>query len=113
GDVVMTMGRSFTKRAASLFGALLLSAAPALADVASFTYSDLDGDFNSGTSTFTAINQSALLANPTSGDVTRLLAPVGTSAIFDFGSGFGSSAFNLSMSVSAITGTTASSSGTM
>ncbi|MFG0328930.1 MAG: hypothetical protein ACF8PN_03425 [Phycisphaerales bacterium] len=83
-------------------------ASTASADVIfSFGFTDLDGDYNAGTQTFTAnaSNSGDLIS---SGDVTRQLAPIG-SAEFNAGFlGLGTSAdYTMSMTLSNITATSA------
>ena len=74
----------------------------------SFTYSDLNGSFDSASSTYSAVAQSA-----SSGDVSRLDSNPGT-AEFSAGSFPAvNSDFNISLSVSAITATTAQGNGTL
>ncbi len=75
----------------------------------SFTYSDLEGAFNSGSSVMTANAVDA--AFQTSGDVTRL---AGATANAEFGAGFKSSGgdVNITLNVSGITSSTANGAGT-
>jgi hypothetical protein len=103
-----------TKQGASLSAlaalglAVAMMPSPAWADIMSFTYSDLNGSFSTGTNNFTAVNQGI-----TDGDVTRLEGPPMT-ANFDYlNAGIGSSSFTLDLDVSAITAATASSTGTL
>ncbi len=88
--------------------ALALFAGGASAQLISFTYSDLDGSFNSGTSMYTASAN-----GNTSGDVTRGDAMPGTA---DFSTGtfpHVSADFGIAMAVSSITATTADGNGTL
>lgn len=88
--------------------ALALFAGGASAQLVSFTYSDLNGSFNSGTSMYTASADS-----DSSGDVTRGDGMPGTA---DFGTGtfpHVSADFDIAMTVSNITASTADGSGTL
>jgi len=86
--------------------ALCLGAAPAMADLFGFSYSNPRTTFD-GASLFTAQD-----AATTTGDVYRNIAPAGT-ASFDSGSwGTGSEDFLIQMTLSSITGSTADGSGT-
>lgn len=88
--------------------ALTLFAGGASAQLVSFTYSDLDGSYNSGTSMYTATAD-----GDSSGDVTRGDAMPGTA---DFGTGtfpHVSADFGISMAVTNITATTADGNGTL
>lgn len=80
----------------------------AFADLLSFTFSELDGDFTAGPNIFTAASRSS-----SDGDVTRLDLGAQT-ASFDFSSvSIGSATFTMLMTVSNITATTADGVGTL
>ena len=82
----------------------------AQADLVSFTYSDLDGDFAVGgadSGTFSAADQLT-----TQGDVTRIAAPIGSAAMDFSDAGIGSGDFTMSVAVSNVTSTTADGLGT-
>jgi hypothetical protein len=82
----------------------------AKAEIFSFTYSDLDGDFEAtgpDTGLFTAVAQAAVFLAPTQGDVTRLVPTTG-SVTFDFSDpAIGAAGFDLSVTTTAINGNTA------
>lgn len=88
----------------------------ARADVFSFTYSELEGDFavtGADSGLFTAADQVGILPFHTQGDVTRLAPPTDT-AIFDFAdAAIGSASIDLSVAASAITDNHAVASGTL
>lgn len=94
----------FIVAAALTVGHAFVSAARA--DVFSFTYSELDGEFAAtgpDTGIFTAVDQNGLTFFQTQGDVTRL-APAEKSATFDFAdAAIGSASVDLSIAASAIT----------
>lgn len=81
-------------------------ASAARADVFSFTYSELDGDFattGADTGIFTAVDHANVVPFHTQGDVTRLV-PVADSTTFDFAdAAIGSASVDLSVATSAIT----------
>jgi len=88
-------------------GGIMALAGNASAEVLfSFGFTDLDGDWDSGTSVFTA-NASNAGGLITGGDVTRQVAPVGT-AEFDTGFlGVGPADYQMNMTLSNITANSA------
>lgn len=66
--------------------------AGASAQIATFTFSDLDGSYNAGTQVFSAVADAT-----TSGDVTRLVSPVGSA---QFNTGFTTLATSANVAIS-------------
>jgi hypothetical protein len=89
-------------------GVLAASAASGGIAIASFTYSDLLGSYDTGTNVYRAV-----AGSQSSGDVTRLESP-GGSAEFDNGFlGMGSANYELEMTVGNIQAATADASGSL
>ncbi|MFG0330283.1 MAG: PEP-CTERM sorting domain-containing protein [Phycisphaerales bacterium] len=106
----MSVQNNFKLGALTVAATGLLMAAPASADVIlSFGYTDLDGDYDAASRTFTAVATDNVAAGLRSaGDVTRQVDPIGTA---EFNTGFVGGAtlanFVLSMTLSNVTATSA------